>query len=111
MVHDVVFRPGEGASSALSRRAACGRYEHASVHHPSSPILSATAPSAEVTRILNDPRYASPKRISRCGWRASSQTDEDARQPQRLIRLGEAYRRFLEIGVGDGLENNTAYLL
>ncbi|SRR5665213_914498 len=111
MVHDVVFRPGEGASSALSRRAACGRYEHASVHHPSSPILSATAPSAEVTRILNDPRYASPKRISRCGWRASSQTDEDGLIQEIFRRIGTTGRRFLEIGVGDGLENNTAYLL
>src|SRR5665213_2591545 len=104
MVHDVVFRPGEGASSALSRRAACGRYEHASVHHPSSPILSATAPSAEVTRILNDPRYASPKRISRCGWRASSQTDEDGLIQEIFRRIGTTGRRFLEIGVGAGVD-------
>jgi hypothetical protein len=65
----------------------------------------------EIARLLDDTRYASPKRLNRFGWRAFSQTDEDGMIQEIFRRIGATGRRFLEIGAGDGLENNTAYLL
>ncbi len=70
-----------------------------------------SGPAAEIARILGDARYASRKRLNRFGWRAFSQTDEDGMIQEIFQRIGATSRRFLEIGAGDGLENNTAYLL
>jgi hypothetical protein len=69
------------------------------------------APGGDVATLLASPRFASAKRLSRFGWRAFSQTDEDGIIQEIFARIGCTTRRFLEIGVGNGLENNTAYLL
>ena len=45
------------------------------------------------------------------GYSVYSQGDEDGILDEILRRLGITYGTFLEIGVGDGLQNNTAYLL
>ncbi|HEY0394291.1 MAG TPA: hypothetical protein VGD01_07320 [Candidatus Elarobacter sp.] len=65
----------------------------------------------ELDRLRSDPRYDSPKRLTRFGWRVFSQGDEDGIIHEIFARIGTTNRRFLEIGAGDGLENNTAYLL
>ncbi|HZW53628.1 MAG TPA: hypothetical protein VFF00_06320 [Candidatus Elarobacter sp.] len=65
----------------------------------------------ELSQLRSDPRYDSPKRLARFGWRVFSQGDEDGIIHEIFNRIGTANRRFLEIGAGDGLENNTAYLL
>lgn len=75
------------------------------------PAPVAAGPSAEIARILGEDRYAAAGRLHRFGWRAFSQTDEDGVIQEIFRRIGTTSRRFLEIGVGDGLENNTAYLL
>jgi len=69
------------------------------------------AAAGEIGRLLSDAKYADPKRLTGYGWRAFSQGDEDGLIEEIFRRIGTTSRRFLEIGVGDGLENNTAYLL
>ena len=64
-----------------------------------------------VARMLKEPRLSDPRRLEHFGWRAYSQNEEDGIIAEIFKRLGTTDRRFLEIGVGDGLENNTAYLL
>jgi hypothetical protein len=82
------------------------------VREDGEPRNSATpAAFGEIVRLLSDVRYADPKRLSRHGWRAFSQADEDGLIEEIFRRIGTRSRRFLEIGAGDGLENNTAYLL
>jgi hypothetical protein len=58
-----------------------------------------------------DPAYADPKRLERAGWKAYSQNDEDGIIAEIFRRIGVKHRSFVEFGAGDGLENNTAYLL
>jgi hypothetical protein len=60
---------------------------------------------------LRLPRYADKKRLLRFGWKAYSQSDEDGIICEILRRIGEGTRTFIEVGVGDGTENNTLALL
>jgi len=64
-----------------------------------------------VARMLSAPRLADPRRLEHFGFRAYSQNDEDGIIAEIFARIGVTDRRFLEIGAGEGLENNTAYLL
>jgi len=57
------------------------------------------------------PRYADPKRLLRYGAKAYSQNDEDGIIAEIFRRIGTSSRTFVEIGAGDGLENNTVALL
>jgi hypothetical protein len=67
--------------------------------------------ATEIAQLLADERFASPRRLNRFGWRAFSQSDEDGMIQEIFRRIGTTSRRFLELGAGDGRENNTAYLL
>jgi hypothetical protein len=58
-----------------------------------------------------DSRYASPKRLNRFEKQVFSQNGEDGTIAEIFQRVDQRSRTFLEIGVGDGLENNTTYLL
>jgi hypothetical protein len=53
----------------------------------------------------------SPNPLLRCGAKYYSQSDEDGILLEILSRIGIAHGCFLEIGVGNGLENNTIILL
>jgi hypothetical protein len=64
-----------------------------------------------IATLLADPRYDDPLRLERCGYKVYSQNDEDGLLAEIFRRIGETNRSFLEIGVGDGLENNTRSLL
>jgi hypothetical protein len=61
--------------------------------------------------LLRDPRYGDPKRLFGRPSQAFSQNAEDGMIAEVFRRIGTDTERFLEIGVGDGLENNTALLL
>lgn len=63
-------------------------------------------------QILSTPRYEDPRRISNYEHRVYSQNGEDGilQYLCSLLGLG-ADSEFLEIGCGDGLENNTRALL
>ncbi len=60
---------------------------------------------------LATPRYADPKRLLRYGAKAYSQNDEDGILAEIFRRIGTTDKTFVEIGAGDGLENNTGALL
>lgn len=62
-------------------------------------------------RILADPRHADARCLVRYGAKTFSQNDEDGVIAEILHRIGVTNKKFVEFGVGDGLENNTAALL
>lgn len=61
--------------------------------------------------LLESARNADDRRLLKCGYRVYSQSDEDGILHEILRRVGEGGRKFVEIGAGDGLENNTLFLL
>ena len=65
----------------------------------------------EVRNILSQPRYKESRRLVQYGWKGQSQFDEDGILEEIFNRIGTTSKRALEIGAGDGLENNTIYLL
>lgn len=75
------------------------------------------APSTEIARqrfvmeLLSQPRYADAKTLARFEHQVFSQGGEDGVVREIFRRIGETERTFVEIGVGNGLENNTAFLL
>lgn len=60
---------------------------------------------------VTDPRYAEPKRLLRHSFQVCSQNGEDGIIQEIFRRIGTTNRVFFESGVGDGSENNTAFLL
>jgi hypothetical protein len=61
--------------------------------------------------LLKESRYADPKRLHRFEQQVFSQNGEDGAVAEIFRRIGTTDRNFVEIGVGDGLENNTTYFL
>jgi hypothetical protein len=61
--------------------------------------------------LLESPRNADDRRLLKHGYRVYSQSDEDGILHEILHRIGDGGRRFVEIGAGDGFENNTLFLL
>jgi hypothetical protein len=61
--------------------------------------------------LLNSPRNADERRLVKSGYRVYSQADEDGILHEIFRRIGEGKRTFLELGVGNGLENNSLFLL
>jgi hypothetical protein len=62
-------------------------------------------------QLLANPRYQDPRRLNRHEHQVYSQNGEDGVIAEVFRRIGARSRTFLEIGVGDGLENNTTHLL
>ena len=63
------------------------------------------------SREMKKPRYADPKRLLRHGYKIYSQNDEDGIIGEIFHRIGHGERRFVEFGVQNGFECNTAKLL
>src|ERR1041385_2021340 len=61
--------------------------------------------------ILAAEKRADPKTLTAYGFTAYSQTDEDGILQEIYRRIGTANKHFLEFGCGNGLENNSTYLL
>jgi hypothetical protein len=77
----------------------------------SSPPDARLEQEAFVQRLLQEGRYASPKRLNRFEHQVFSQNGEDGVLREIFRRVGAESRTFLEIGVGDGQRNNTTFLL
>ena len=76
-----------------------------------SDLVATAAADNSARSLLASPRYADPRCLTRHGAKMYSQSDEDGILREIFRRIGTASHRFLEIGVGDGLENNTLALL
>lgn len=74
-------------------------------------IETAAAIQALATIKAGDPRYRDPKRLLAHGAQYWSQNYEDGMLAEIFQRIGIVSKTFLEIGVGDGSENNTTALL
>jgi len=61
--------------------------------------------------LLTLPRYQDPRRLAHYEHQVFSQSGEDGIIAEIFKRIGVTNRLFVEIGVGDGLQNNTTYLL
>ncbi|MEK7314706.1 MAG: hypothetical protein AAB011_00865, partial [Candidatus Eisenbacteria bacterium] len=61
--------------------------------------------------LADHPRYGDPLRLLRFSSQVNSQSGEDGIIHEIFRRIGTADRRFVEIGLEDGLECNTAFLL
>ena len=64
-----------------------------------------------ILSVLNEPALRDPRRLERFGSKGYSQFDEDGVLQEIFHHVGVTNRRFVEIGTGDSLENNTVYLL
>jgi len=64
-----------------------------------------------IRALLSDERHRNPLRLTSYGFKVYSQGDEDGIIQEIFNRIGLESRIFVEFGVGDGLENNTAKLL
>lgn len=61
--------------------------------------------------VMREPRYRDPKRLLSHAHQIFSQNGEDGMIAEIFRRIGAPSQTFLEIGAGDGLENNTTALL
>jgi hypothetical protein len=57
------------------------------------------------------PRYGDPRRLLRYAFQVNSQSGEDGILYEIFRRIGTSDRVFVEMGLGDGLESNTAFLI
>ncbi len=62
-------------------------------------------------QMLENPRYQDPKRLNRYEHQVFSQNGEDGIISEIFRRIGVKNQFFVEFGAGNGLENNTAFLL
>jgi hypothetical protein len=62
-------------------------------------------------RLLSTPRYSDPRNLNRHEFQVFSQFGEDGMIAEIFRRIGTSNKTFLEIGIGDGLQNNTAFAL
>lgn len=61
--------------------------------------------------VQNNPRYKDPLRLTGFSFQVCSQNGEDGMIHEIFNRIGVTSKTFVEIGVGDGIENNTVFLL
>jgi hypothetical protein len=66
---------------------------------------------AEMDRLRERRRLLSPLSLAPYGYKIYSQNDEDGITREIFRRIGATTKTFVEIGAGDGLENNTISLL
>lgn len=78
--------------------------------HVTDPILQQAAMSQEIARVREEIRRDMPDNLLLKGYKVYSQTDEDGIIAAIFDRIGGG-RTFIEIGSGNGTENNTHALL
>lgn len=64
-----------------------------------------------IRRLRSEQLSLHPDRLPGHGFKAYSQNDEDGIIQEIFLRIGTTNRTFVEFGCGEGLENNTLYLL
>lgn len=66
---------------------------------------------ARAQSIVSSQRYSDPRHLVHFERQVFSQSGEDGILTEIFSRIGTRSRYFVEFGAGDGLENNTAFLL
>ena len=61
--------------------------------------------------ILNSQKYLDTKNLLNFGFKVYSQADEDGILEEIFKRIGFSQKKFIELGIQDGTECNTTYLL
>ena len=61
--------------------------------------------------IIKSKKYSEPKNLINFGFKVYSQSDEDGILEEIFKRIGISQKKFIELGVQDGKECNTTYLL
>lgn len=61
--------------------------------------------------LIRNPRYRDARKLNHREFQVFSQNGEDGIIAEIFSRIGVQNRYFVEFGVGDGLENNTTFLL
>ncbi len=74
-------------------------------------VLQNQATNGYATALLNSEKYKDPKRVTPHEAQVYSQSGEDGIIAEIFRRIGTTNRAFAEVGVGNGLENNTVFLL
>jgi hypothetical protein len=74
-------------------------------------LTAALAVRVQDLELARHPRYADPARLIRHQAQVSSQNGEDGIIHEIFRRIGTTSRIFAEVGVGDGRQNNTAFLV
>ncbi|MFI4951267.1 MAG: hypothetical protein ACHP7A_09565, partial [Caulobacterales bacterium] len=64
-----------------------------------------------MAQLAGTPRFKEPLRLLGAGYKVFSQNQEDGMIAEVFRRIGTTSRRFIEFGVEDGLECNSAFLL
>lgn len=77
----------------------------------SEKLLKELVRSQALGSLSKTPRYGDPQRLLSSGLKVYSQGFEDGMIAEVFLRIGVTSRRFIEFGVEDGLECNTAFLL
>lgn len=73
-------------------------------------VIEAVAIESEIRALLADLGRHRPDNLEQFGFKVFSQVDEDGILQAIFQRIGTKSRTFIEIGCGDGLENNTHFL-
>jgi hypothetical protein len=63
------------------------------------------------TQLLQSARYADPRHLNHYEGQVFSQNGEDGIISEIFSRIGTTNKRCVEVGVGDGMESNTTYLV
>jgi hypothetical protein len=63
------------------------------------------------THLYGNPKYHNPKKLNKYEYQVYSQNGEDGIIDEIFKRIGHTNHYCVEFGVGNGLENNTVYLL
>lgn len=75
-----------------------------------APSIKQAMIDQEIRALLSDLRQRTPDNPALFGFKVYSQVDEDGIIENIFLRIGAGTRTFIELGCGNGSENNTHYL-
>ncbi len=86
-------------------------WQTSNANHKLTHLLELNSDDYIQRHLFGNPRYADPKKLNRSEFKVYSQNGEDGIIEEIFNRIGTTNSFFVEFGVGNGLENNTAFLL
>lgn len=74
-------------------------------------MIASMLARAQIDKMQSEQRQLGERRLAALGFKAYSEGDQDGILQEIFNRIGVANSKFVEFGCGDGLQNNTLYLL